>query len=121
MASGAQGGSTERQALRSALLQLQEAEEAIPNDFLPELATLPAVPMSSLVKERRVGSVSAYADVLNVSAAAVAVGAAPVNMPSDKLETMVAFSGYSTDPRQKELHKGTQVLQATYTGAADRR
>lgn len=111
----------ERQALRSALAALQEAEEALPADFLPELASIPQVPITTLVKERRVGSVSAYADVLNVSASAAAVGAAPVNLPSDKLETTVTFSGYSADPRQKELHKGTQVLQATYTGAADRK
>lgn len=130
----------ERQALRSALVQLMESEEALPDSYMPELNVVPdvsALRTKHRYRELRIGSIAAGTDVLDASASSVVAGAASVALPGDRLATSVTFSGFADvagtgteqpdtgtivhmAAQQRDQHRAALILQGAHTGAEDR-
>ena len=117
---------SERAALRSALVQLVAAEDELHAAFLPALVAAPSaaalVSRPARFRERRLGS-CAGTDLLDAGAAALFAGAAPLQLPGDRLATFVAFSGLAEGSgqgaaaqqqqqrqQQREWHRASMAL-----------
>jgi len=98
----------ERQALRSALVQLFETEEILPADYLPELNIPPntaILAFKSRYRERRLGSLSYGNDIINSSVLHDHAGSSSYVLPNDRLATTVIYSGFADPSILSSLNK----------------
>lgn len=131
------GDAATRDALRSALVRLQEADEKASVDVLQELSFSPLDATGSGAGaagavERRVGGVAAFSDILGAGGVAVGIGMAPVDMPADRLALSAAFGSFAgvggaggggnagKDGAARQAHKANLMLQGLYMGTVDK-
>ena len=136
------GDSSTREALRSALVRLHEADEKNAGAALPELDFIPSAHqghhqqqeagstgLQGTSTERRLGSVSCVGSILSSPSG---VGSVFVDLPGDRLAVSTGFSAFAgtgggsssgqgeKDAAARQAHKQNTILQGLYVGSVDK-